>query len=132
MSLEGALTGKKLGPRLCIMVQFMYRYAPCRLHICDVRGLIATPMCRQEACEEKFGFYRNLVLLSSLLLQTRRRKGTYPYMDCTTRKSLDTSSCMLNESHGFTRLWPIPENSFYWLFSYSFIALRLSERARAV
>jgi hypothetical protein len=39
---EEVLTTKEFVPRLCILVQFMYLYAPCRFHICDVIGLIAT------------------------------------------------------------------------------------------
>ncbi len=35
------------------MVKFMHLYAPYFLIIFDDRGLIATPMCRQGAYEEK-------------------------------------------------------------------------------
>ncbi len=42
-----AKTTKKLVPRLCIVVQFLYLYAPCRLLICDVSKLLAAPMYRE-------------------------------------------------------------------------------------
>ncbi len=64
--LREALTIKKLVPRVCIVVQFVYLHAPYRLLICDTRELIATPIYRQRAYEKKQCLYRNLVLISSL------------------------------------------------------------------
>jgi hypothetical protein len=71
----------------------MYLYAPYSLLTCDGRGLIATPMYREVAYEEKKCLNRNLLLISSLSSQIWRRQGAYlyEYMDYTVRESLDTS-----------------------------------------
>ncbi len=71
----------------------MYQYAPYSLITCDGRGLIATPMYREGAYEEKKCLNRNLLLISSLSSQIWRRQGAYlyEYMDYTVRESLDTS-----------------------------------------
>jgi hypothetical protein len=68
---SGEHASKNLGSRLSLMVQLMYLYAPylcakkelgviysilhtpCCLFICDIRELIATPMYREIANEEK-------------------------------------------------------------------------------
>jgi hypothetical protein len=57
---------EKLVPGLYIVVQNMHLYTPCCLLLCDVRGLLATPMYRQGAYEEKKCLNRNLVLIISL------------------------------------------------------------------
>jgi hypothetical protein len=103
-------------------------YTPCCLLICDFRELIATIMHRELAYEEKKLLYRNLVVISSLLVQMWRQQVELPVHGLCHEDSLNTNcsvSCTpskqtLNAESGFLSLksqdplnWPIKHWQLY-------------------
>jgi hypothetical protein len=54
----------------------MYLYAPCRLLICDVRGLLAIPCTDRELMKRKM-FVQKLGAYKLSLIKMWRRQGAY-------------------------------------------------------
>jgi hypothetical protein len=66
------------------------------------------PFIKRKLMKKKL-LHRNLVLISCLLLQMRRRKGAYLYMECIPRESLRTTFLVVctpsKQTHPFLTIY---------------------------